>query len=161
MVSASAITPIEAASPAKLRRTTSWLALLGVSLLLPLALGLFLAELIVPAIILAALAAAGFLVQMFHETSARRLVPVGMAGDFSVRLTGTSLIVGRLPCCNVAIPLPTVSAHHCRLYRVKSHWHIEDLDSRNGTFVNQKRIRRKRLRVGDRVSIGEFEFRVE
>ena len=91
----------------------------------------------------------------------RRLVPVGMSSAFSVKLTGTSLIVGRLPCCNIAIPLPTVSAHHCRLYPVKSSWYIEDLDSRNGTRVNQKRIGKRRLRVGDRISIGELEFQVQ
>ncbi|MHB8901711.1 MAG: FHA domain-containing protein [Thermoguttaceae bacterium] len=91
----------------------------------------------------------------------RRLVPMGLDGNLAVRLKGTSLMVGRLPCCGVEIPLPTVSSHHCRLVRKGARWYIEDLDSRNGTFVNGKQVDRKRLRVGDWVGIGELEFVVE
>lgn len=91
----------------------------------------------------------------------RRLTPIGLAGNLAVRLRGDSLMVGRLPCCSVEIPLPTVSSHHCRLARRGSRWYIEDLDSRNGTFVNGRRIRRRWLHVGDRITVGEFSFRVD
>jgi pSer/pThr/pTyr-binding forkhead associated (FHA) protein len=90
-----------------------------------------------------------------------RLVPVGLAGSLAVKLVGNSMLVGRLPCCRVEIPLPTVSSHHCRLARVGSRWYIEDLGSRNGTFVNGSRIRKKRLHIGDKISIGDFALRVE
>jgi hypothetical protein len=160
-VSASATTPVPANRRSPLRRLPAPLLVVATAVPLPVAAALFLPPLVVPTLAVAGLGVAYFLHQAFRESAVRRLVPVGMSNAFSVTLTGTSLIVGRLPCCNVAIPLPTVSAHHCRLYQVKSCWYIEDLDSRNGTFVNQKRIGTRRLRVGDRISIGELEFEVQ
>jgi len=158
-VSASATTPVPANRRLAWRRLLARLLLAAIALALSAA--LLLPHLVVPALVAVAVAIAFFLHQAFRAAPVRRLVPVGMSSAFSVKLTGTSLIVGRLPCCNIAIPLPTVSAHHCRLYQVKSSWYIEDLDSRNGTRVNQKRIGKRRLRVGDRISIGELEFQVQ
>lgn len=101
------------------------------------------------------------IVSILQPPAPTRLVPIGLVGSLAVKLVGSSMLVGRLPCCRVEIPLPTVSSHHCRLSRVGPRWYIEDLDSRNGTFVNGRPIRRRRLRIGDKVSIGEFAFRVE
>ncbi len=158
-MSASATTPVPANRRSALLRLPSPLLLAAIALALS-------AALLLPAVVVLTLAVAGlgvacFLHRASRESAVCRLVPVGMSDAFSVKLTGTSLIVGRLPGCNVAIPLPTVSAHHCRLYQVKCSWYIEDLDSRNGTLVNQKRIGTRRLRVGDRISIGELEFEVQ
>ena len=120
-----------------------------------------------PDCLLRALALAGLLsacavwFEAIQTPVPKRLVPIGMAGSLAVKLAGDSMLVGRLPCCRVEIPLPTVSSRHCRLYRAGSRWYVEDLNSRNGTFVNGKRIRRKRLHVGDKISIGEFSFRVQ
>jgi len=85
-------------------------------------------------------------------------VPLGLSPVFAVRLTGDSLLVGRSPSCDVVLPLATVSANHCRLRRKRAGWLIEDLNSRNGTLVNNRPVRRKCLRPGDRLSIGELEF---
>jgi len=37
---------------------------------------------------------------------------------------------------------------------------VEDLDSTNGTFVNDDRVRRARLQAGDRVRVGRVELTV-
>ncbi len=117
---------------------------------------------LLPTLAIAVLFASGVaLYRSVQGPTPRRLTPIGLAGSLSVKLSGDSLIVGRLPCCRVEIPLPTVSSHHCRLARQGSRWYIEDLDSRNGTFVNGRRVRKKRLHVGDEIAIGEFAFRVE
>ncbi len=116
----------------------------------------------VPAILAAAaLVGAIVLSRLLQTPEPKKLVPVGLAGNLAVRLKGQSLIVGRLPCCDVELPLPTVSSHHCRLVHRGSRWYIEDLDSRNGTLVNGKPVRRERLRVGSEIQIGEFSFRVQ
>ncbi|MEZ6063656.1 MAG: sigma 54-interacting transcriptional regulator [Planctomycetaceae bacterium] len=44
---------------------------------------------------------------------------------------------------------------HARLWFDSQSWQIEDCDSRNGTFVNSRRIERAVLRPGDIIRIGE------
>ena len=98
----------------------------------------------------------------FSRNSPSLLQPVEMSAEFGVRLGGRkSLLVGRNECCDVVVPLAMVSKHHCRIYRAGRHWYVEDLDSRNGTYVNQQRVVRKRLRVGDVLSVADFHFLVK
>ena len=93
--------------------------------------------------------------------SPTKIVPVSIVPVFARRLTGSSVILGRKPCCDVVLPLPTVSGHHCRFHRTGRYWYVEDLASCNGTLVNNRRVRRKGLRLGDMISIGEFQFTIE
>jgi serine phosphatase RsbU (regulator of sigma subunit)/pSer/pThr/pTyr-binding forkhead associated (FHA) protein len=51
-----------------------------------------------------------------------------------------SLTIGRSTRCDVAIADRFLSRQHARLYRVDDAWFIEDQGSRNGTFVNGRRI---------------------
>jgi hypothetical protein len=89
-----------------------------------------------------------------------RLRPLGLSAVFSVKLDGGPLTVGRSENCDVTLPLETVSSQHCRLYRKRTSWFVEDLGSRNGTCVNGKPVRTSRLRPGDTLSIADFDFRV-
>ena len=53
----------------------------------------------------------------------------------------------------MGIRLPTV---HARLFRRGEGLYVEDLGSRNGTFVNGEQVQSPhRLRKGDRVQFGE------
>ena len=66
-----------------------------------------------------------------------------------------SILVGRGPDADVRIPDRTVSRAHCLLFRRGGHWHIDDLSSSNGTFVNGEPVTGpKRLVDGDLVAIG-------
>jgi ABC-type multidrug transport system ATPase subunit/pSer/pThr/pTyr-binding forkhead associated (FHA) protein/ABC-type multidrug transport system permease subunit len=47
-----------------------------------------------------------------------------------------SWIIGSAPDCDEVVAQPTVSGHHCRLTRQGNQYWIEDLKSRNGTWVN-------------------------
>jgi pSer/pThr/pTyr-binding forkhead associated (FHA) protein len=54
-----------------------------------------------------------------------------------------------------------VSRHHCRLRWQGEDLILEDLESRNGTYVNRKRISQPTpLRHGDEVAVGPVAFRV-
>lgn len=55
------------------------------------------------------------------------------------------ILIGRSPDCGLVIDNPAVSAHHARLTREENGVLIEDLDSANGTFVDDRRIKRMRL----------------
>jgi pSer/pThr/pTyr-binding forkhead associated (FHA) protein len=63
--------------------------------------------------------------------------------------------IGRLPDNLIVIDNPTVSAHHARVYREGPHYVLEDLQSTNGTFVNDQPIARHSLAEGDVVVIGK------
>ncbi len=68
------------------------------------------------------------------------------------------LVIGRESAASVCIADPAVSRRHSQLEREDSRFFIADLDSLNGTFVNDVPIRRRALEHGDRVRIGESQF---
>jgi pSer/pThr/pTyr-binding forkhead associated (FHA) protein len=88
---------------------------------------------------------------------ARRLTvraPEGLAG-ITFDLDGAEMTVGRAQGCAVLLGDPTVSSIHARIAARGEDRVIEDLDSRNGTFVNKARISAPTpLKAGDRVGIG-------
>jgi len=51
-----------------------------------------------------------------------------------------SWLIGGDPKCDIVADQPTVSGRHCRLSRTHEGFTLEDLQSRNGTFVNGVRI---------------------
>jgi len=52
----------------------------------------------------------------------------------------------------------TVSRRHARVYQQAGRWIIEDLNSMNGIYVNEKRTGRNLLRDGWQLGIGGVEF---
>lgn len=72
-----------------------------------------------------------------------------------IPLDREQLTIGRKPDNDVVIDNPAVSGHHAKLARVQAVYFLEDLGSTNGTFVNEKKIDKKQLRDGDRVTIGK------
>jgi len=57
---------------------------------------------------------------------------------------------------------PTVSRRHAQIAFEKGHYVLEALDDRNGTFVNNARVRRQTLRHGDEIRFGRaaYQFRI-
>ncbi len=71
-------------------------------------------------------------------------------------------IIGRGTDCGVVVLDTRVSRHHAEIRYDGSAFAIADLDSINGTFVDEERIEEPReLRDGNRVRIGPVEFRFE
>ena len=70
-----------------------------------------------------------------------------------------SLILGRDPHAPVPLDSPLVSRQHARINPGPHGGHIlTDLKSKNGTFVNGKRVAHAVLRPGDVIRIGPFKF---
>jgi pSer/pThr/pTyr-binding forkhead associated (FHA) protein len=59
--------------------------------------------------------------------------------------------------CDIVLDYPVVSAHHCLLcQRDDGNFTLEDLNSRNGTFVNGQQIAaRVTVRAGDAITLGQ------
>ena len=74
--------------------------------------------------------------------------------------SGTSKI-GRSSACDIRIPLESCSRQHCQIDLDGDSLILEDLDSSNGTFVNNERVESAELIAGDRVSIGPVVMTVQ
>jgi pSer/pThr/pTyr-binding forkhead associated (FHA) protein len=69
---------------------------------------------------------------------------------------GQSLVtIGRLPDNTVQIDNLAVSGHHAKIYWETDHYVVEDNNSLNGTFINQRRITKQALGDGDSILIGK------
>lgn len=68
---------------------------------------------------------------------------------------GSSMTIGRLPDNNVHIDNLAVSGHHARITWEGDHFVLEDNNSLNGTFVNNRRVSRTALKHGDLILIGK------
>lgn len=80
-----------------------------------------------------------------------------------ITLSQAPASIGRLPDNTVQIDNLAVSGHHARITWDKDHYEIEDLGSLNGTYVNNERVGKAKLRHCDLVRIGkhEIEFKNE
>jgi hypothetical protein len=66
-----------------------------------------------------------------------------------------SLTLGRKADNDIVIDNPAISGHHCRISVQGGTYFVEDLASTNGTFVNEKRIKKSGLRHNDVVGVAK------
>ncbi len=66
-----------------------------------------------------------------------------------------TLTVGRKPDNDIVIDNPAVSGHHCKIVRQADAYFIEDLNSTNGTYVNEKRVMKAGLHPNDVVGLAK------
>ncbi|HOV87176.1 MAG TPA: FHA domain-containing protein [Syntrophobacteraceae bacterium] len=68
---------------------------------------------------------------------------------------GQSLTIGRKSTNDVVIENLGVSGHHAKIDSIDDNFLLTDLQSRNGTFVNEKLISSHWLKHGDLITIGK------
>ena len=71
---------------------------------------------------------------------------------------GAIKTIGRAPRADFIVDAALVSRLHCRLEAADDVIHVVDLESTNGTYVNDERITRARLAPGDRLRVGRVEL---
>ena len=71
------------------------------------------------------------------------------------------LLIGRNPDSDIRIDNLGVSDRHARIYEQDGRYTIEDLDSTNGTFVDEKKITRAVLEINSEIIIGKHSLIVE
>jgi serine phosphatase RsbU (regulator of sigma subunit)/pSer/pThr/pTyr-binding forkhead associated (FHA) protein len=72
----------------------------------------------------------------------------------SVELVGDRIVLGRNADCNVVLNVPAVSREHAVIRKIQGKYYIEDMKSRNGTFVNNKEVStRTLLKDNDKIKI--------
>src|SRR5215207_3140479 len=80
-------------------------------------------------------------------------------GEFPI-VAEKQIIVGRSSDLDMVLVEDMVSRKHARIQMTADQIWIEDLGSTNGTFVNGEKIKRARLKEGDRVLIGTSILKV-
>ncbi len=90
------------------------------------------------------------------------VTPVDGYDSDSQRFRKPEVVIGRDPTCSYPVPNETVSSRHARLFYRQNQWWIEDLNSTNGTFLNDERLTTLTVIVtSDEIRCGECSFRVE
>src|SRR5258707_9470197 len=69
--------------------------------------------------------------------------------------------IGRAPDNDLPVDNLAVSNYHAKIYFEAGRMVVEDLDSLNGTFVNDLRVERATLHDGDNVHIGKHRIKVD
>ncbi len=75
--------------------------------------------------------------------------------------SGAIKTVGRAPRADFILDVALVSRLHCRLTAADDQLEVVDLESTNGTFVNDKRVDKAKLATGDRLRIGRVELTID
>ncbi len=73
----------------------------------------------------------------------------------------TEMTIGRAPGCAIVITDSFASQLHARIFERDGEWFVEDLGSRNGTWLNRDQVHGPaRLERGDRVKVGDTVLEV-
>jgi hypothetical protein len=83
----------------------------------------------------------------------------GVAVGTVIPLTENEYRIGRQRDNEIQLGDLGVSGHHARIYRGPDAYVVEDLKSRNGTWLNGVRIYHSSLKDGDTVRVGETELK--
>ena len=71
------------------------------------------------------------------------------------------ITLGRKPENTIVLTEPFVSGNHAKIYAKNNNLYVEDLNSTNGVYVNEERIKDKvKLTAGDEIKIGSAIFKV-
>jgi len=88
-----------------------------------------------------------------------QLNPVG--GGDPIPLIKDKLLIGRRKQCDICLDFSNVSSQHCRMTLEHGYWFLRDLNSRNGTKVDDMSILRKRADPNCKVSIARHHYTLQ
>jgi len=71
-----------------------------------------------------------------------------------VELSKSPMVLGRRASCDLQVIDEKVSRKHCQLCEHEGQWYLEDLDSKNHTWMGLERVSEVILATGDEFRIG-------
>src|SRR5262245_31924931 len=74
--------------------------------------------------------------------------------------SGTPMVVGRAPTSDIPVFDPTISRRHAEVTTNDKGIHVRDLGSSNGTFHNGTRVESCTVSVGDSITFGKVQFKL-
>ena len=76
-----------------------------------------------------------------------------------VLLDKDRMTLGRRPYNDIVVDDLAVSGEHAALQIIGHDYFIEDLNSTNGTYINEQKIKRQILKNGDNIEIGKYAIK--
>lgn len=91
-----------------------------------------------------------------------KMTPINNEKFEPIEINQSEVIIGRDPNNKIFLPDETISAQHGRIYFSDQHWWINDLNSTNGTYLNDEIIDRPCvLTDGDILMLGQVKFSIQ
>jgi len=88
--------------------------------------------------------------------------PEGADPAYTFRiLPGNIKTIGRSAGAEFMVDAALVSRLHCRLTAGDGGVDVVDLDSTNGTYINDQRVKNGCIKSGDRLRVGRVEFSIQ
>ncbi|MBI3900222.1 MAG: FHA domain-containing protein [Gammaproteobacteria bacterium] len=75
-----------------------------------------------------------------------------------IELRQGDMKIGRRSGCEIVLDHLAISGEHANIFTIGGDSFIQDLNSTNGTFINNKRVAKHHLRNGDTISIGQHSL---
>ncbi len=69
------------------------------------------------------------------------------------------LVIGRHSSCTVVLRSPGISRRHCKISRTNGKYMIEDLNSRNGSYINGQPVKNNKLANNDLINLSNYIVR--
>lgn len=89
------------------------------------------------------------------------LVPLNQPDQESYTAVSPETMVGRDPACDLHINDQTISGQHARLVFRLGQWWVEDMQSTNGTYLNQVVVTHPVVMTsGDELRFGQITYQV-
>jgi pSer/pThr/pTyr-binding forkhead associated (FHA) protein len=89
---------------------------------------------------------------------AKLVVVGGNARPAEIKLN-LPVTIGRGRRATLMLPHPHISREHCEIFEANGQLVVRDLESMNGTFVNNERVRESLLAPGALLTLGPITFR--
>ncbi len=87
------------------------------------------------------------------------VIPIQPNSEKTVDISNIGeIIIGRNKNCDIVFNNKKISGNHAKIYKLGTEFHIADINSTNGTFLNNKRIRDAVLHSNDIISIGIYKI---
>lgn len=91
-----------------------------------------------------------------EDAKEHRLVIDSGAGRVAYAMENSVVTIGRDTTNSIVLDMPDISRHHIRMVHTLDGFTIEDLGSKNGTFLNDDLLKRvKLLKSGDTIRLGD------
>ena len=85
--------------------------------------------------------------EVLREDGKNQIIELGNLG-------GSEATIGRGPHCEIRLAVDSVSRKHARIALRNEEYHIEDMNSTNGVYVNGVRVVKCVLRDNDQIEMG-------